>query len=98
MVVHNQIRIQNTGNLVLSFLMGQRVLMRRDSHLFKLYVSMGFVVGDASAKTLDLSPLGDEDRRHNRELVLRSFGDDAVNERFDAFVSDLFEAVDRKGS
>ena len=96
-VVHNQIRIQNTGNLVLSFLMGQRVLMRRDSHLFKLYDSMGFVVGDASAETLDLSPLGDEDRRHNRELVLRSFGDEAVNERFDAFVADLLEVVDRKG-
>lgn len=94
-VVYNQIRIESTGNVVLSFLMGHRVLMRRESHLYKRYSSMGFVVGDASARELDLSPLGDEDRRHNRELVLRSFGDEAVNARFDVFMADLLKVAGR---
>ena len=94
-VVYNQIRIESTGNVVLSFLMGHRVLMRRESHLYKRYSSMGFVVGDASARELDLSPLGDEDRRHNRELVLRSFGDEAVNARFDVFMADLLNVAGR---
>lgn len=97
-VVHNQIRNQNTGNIVLSFLMGQRVLLRSDSQLYRLYSEMGFVVGDAAANGLDLSPLNDADRRHNRELVLRLFGDEAVNKRFDAFINDVRREVTGGGS
>ena len=78
--------------------MGQRVLLRSDSPLYRLYSEMGFVVGDAAANGLDLSPLNDADRRHNRELVLRLFGDEAVNERFDVFINDVRREATGGGS
>lgn len=88
-VVHNQVRNQNTGNAVLSFLLGHRVLMRSETYMHHYFSSMGFRIGDASAADPDLSPLGEEDRRVNRELAMRHFGHEAVVARFDAFIADV---------
>ena len=40
-VVHNQVRNQNTGNAVLSFLLGQRVLMRSETFLYRYFQGPG---------------------------------------------------------
>ena len=88
-VVHNQVRNQNTGNAVLSFLLGQRVLMRSETFLYRYFTGLGFEIGDASADSLDLSPLPEAQRIHNRSLALQWFGDEAVMQRFEAFVNDV---------
>ena len=88
-VVHNQIRNQNTGNAVLSFLLGHRVLMRSETLMHEYFTQAGFRVGDASAEVLDLSPLPHEDRVYNRNLALKLFGHDAVMNRFDVFVAEV---------
>lgn len=88
-VVHNQIRNQNTGNAVLSFLLGHRVLMRSETLMHEYFAQAGFRVGDASAEVLDLSPLPHEDRVYNRNLALKLFGHDAVMNRFDVFVAEV---------
>ena len=88
-VVHHQIRNQNTGNAVLSFLMGQRVLMRPDSLVHAYFENLGFIIGDATAVPLDLTPLDDASRQYNRELALKCFGDTAVMERYGRFIEDL---------
>lgn len=88
-VVHHQIRNQNTGNAVLSFLMGHRVLMRPDSLVHSFFTDLGFIIGDATAVPLDLSPLDEPSRRHNRALALECFGDAAVLARYGRFIEDL---------
>ena len=88
-VVHNQVRNQNTGNAVLSFLLGHRVLMRSETHLYQYFTSVGFRIADASARKLDFSPLPEEDRIWNRKLALEHFGERAIRERFEPFISDL---------
>ncbi|MDA9864419.1 hypothetical protein N9C70_05045 [Flavobacteriales bacterium] len=88
-VVHNHIRNQNTGNVVLSFLMGQRVLLRSDGFAHRFFSDLGFIIGDASAPDLDLSPLDEAGRQHNRSLALATFNDEVVMARYDRFIEDV---------
>jgi len=88
-VVHYHIRNQNTGNIVLSFLLGQRVLLRADGLAHRFFSELGFIVGDACSSPLDLSPLGNADREHNRSLALAQFSDGAIMKRYARFVADV---------
>lgn len=88
-VVHNQVRTQNTGNVVLSFLLGQRVLMRPGTFMHRYFSSLGFIIGDACEANPDLSPLDDASRQFNRTRAHACFGDEAVMARYSAFVADL---------
>ena len=88
-VVHHHIRNQNTGNAVLSFLMGHRVLMRSESYTYAFFTELGFIVDDASGLPLELTPLDDASRAHNRALALHHFGNAAVIARYEEFTEDL---------
>lgn len=91
-VVHYHIRNQNTGNIVLSFLLGQRVLLRSDGLAHRFFSEMGFQVSDACSPTLDLSPLDAATRKHNRELAQLQFSDAAIMKRYDRFSADVIRA------
>lgn len=88
-VVHNQIRNQNTGNVVLSFVLGHRVLLRSDGFLYGFYKGLGFYVFDATTTAPDLGPLPEKERAHNRELAFKEFGDEAVHRNMDSLMVHL---------
>ena len=88
-VVHNQIRNQNTGNVVLSFLLGHRVLLRSDGLTHRFFSGLGFIIGDACSEELDFSPLDEAGRQHNRALALREFSGAKIMSRHDRFLQDV---------
>lgn len=88
-VVHYHIRNQNTGNVVLSFLLGHRVLLRSDGWAHRYFADLGFIVSDACSVELDLSPLDEASRRHNRDLALAEFNDGVIMNRYRRFIEDV---------
>ena len=88
----NNIRTQGTGVLVMALWYGLRIVVRSDAHIAPFLRQQGFVFDCIPPQGWDnsmYSPLGEEDRMHNRRITTKVFGKAQQLKSIQALVSDL---------
>ena len=91
-LIMNNIRTQGTGVLVMALWYGLRIVVRSDAHIAPFLRQQGFVFDCIPPQGWDnsmYSPLGEEDRMHNRRITTKVFGKAQQLKSIQALVSDL---------